>query len=94
MQFWIVVHTHRHGIHTYPLFQDRLPTKEQIIAATEGAYEKNREDEYLELYGPFNIQSGARDLLEPAIYHAWKQLDRAIRKAKGGTDAHTPKPRP
>jgi len=53
MKTYIVLYTHRHGVNSYVVNCERLPTEEEIIKACdiEDEYEPDRDDEYLEWEG-------------------------------------------
>ena len=53
--FWIVMYHHRHGVDVWPCFTIDAPTQEQMIEQTEEQFEPDREDEYLEAAGPFEV---------------------------------------
>jgi hypothetical protein len=60
MKYFIVIHSHRHGISSYLIQCDHIPTLEEVIKACdlEDDYEPDRDDEYLEWEGaePIIIQ--------------------------------------
>lgn len=56
IKLWIIVHKHRHGEDFYPLWQSDYPDLDEF-AKTLDDFEPNREDEWLELSGPFDIPS-------------------------------------
>jgi hypothetical protein len=60
MKLWIVLHTHRHGVDVYPLFQTDAPTEDEMVAATGDSYEGDRDDEFLEVNGPHEIPAEVR----------------------------------
>ena len=60
MKFYIAIYTHRYGIDVWPVFQDEEPTIEEVAAALDN-YEPEREDEYLEIIGPFYPPEPGKD---------------------------------
>ena len=56
IKLWVVMFYHRHGESLFPVFQKEEPSEEQMIElAKEDNYEPDREDEWLECYGPFDV---------------------------------------
>lgn len=46
--FWVAIHTHRHGMDIYPFTSDTEPNNEAIIAACDIEFEPDRE-EYIDI---------------------------------------------
>jgi len=49
---------HRHGTDAWPVFQPKKPTEKQIIKTLEDWEGDEREDEWLEIRGPWEIPNG------------------------------------
>jgi hypothetical protein len=54
---WIVIYHHRFGTDGFPVWQNEAPDLEQYAKEELENFEPDREDEYLELSGPFDIPS-------------------------------------
>lgn len=59
MKLFILFHHHRHGIDTFPFVAQSTATMDTQILVDQFNidYEDDREDEYLELEGPFEIEA-------------------------------------
>lgn len=57
MIFWIVIYTHRHGVDVWPFFSDEMPTESEITNNLDDWEGDTREDEYVEVRGPFTVPS-------------------------------------
>lgn len=56
MKCWVVIYHHRHGVDAWPVFRKkRKPTEKQIIKTLADWEGDTREDEWLEIRGPFEI---------------------------------------
>lgn len=53
-KLWIVIYQHRFGTDAMPVWTDKEPDLDEF-AKTLTEFEPDREDEYLELSGPFDI---------------------------------------
>jgi hypothetical protein len=53
--FWIIRYYHKHGDDCWPMFQETEPTEEEMTSDLAN-YEPEREDEGLEVYGPFTTR--------------------------------------
>lgn len=60
MNLWIVRYYHRHGADCFPVYKCQRPTLEWLLKnATFFAEQfEKREDEGVEIYGPFDLQKG------------------------------------
>ncbi len=55
MRFWIILYTHRHGHDVWPIFQETDPKWGELHDDLEKwGYEPDREDEDVDIIGPFN----------------------------------------
>ena len=52
---WVIVYYHRHGTDAWPVFRQRRPTEKQIIATLSDWEGDEREDEWLEILGPWEV---------------------------------------
>ena len=52
-KLFIIVHTHRFGVDVYPVMSTVAMTKERAIKYLENEFEPNREDEFVDVEGPF-----------------------------------------
>ena len=55
LTIWIVIYHHHHGEDVYPLLQKYPPTQDEMAKMFENDYEPDREDEYFEARGPFEL---------------------------------------
>lgn len=55
MKCWIVMHYHRYGTDVWPVFAKRAPTEKSVIAKIEDWEGDTRDDEWVEIIGPFEI---------------------------------------
>ena len=54
MIFWIIYYYHKYGYDVWPVFQEKEPTEEEIAAGLT-CYESDREDEGININGPFKV---------------------------------------
>jgi len=52
---FVILYFHRHGTDAWPVFRKKKPTEKQIIATLEDWEGDEREDEWIEIIGPFKI---------------------------------------
>lgn len=55
MKCFVILYFHRHGTDAWPWFSKRKPTEKQVIATLEDWEGDEREDEWIEIIGPFKI---------------------------------------
>lgn len=59
LRVWVLIHHHRHGVDVWPVRAETeaaLPEPEDYIALQHGKFEPDREDEYTEWRGPFEVK--------------------------------------
>lgn len=54
MNLYIIRYSHRHGHDVWPVFATEQPSEDEVIAGLED-WEGEEADEYIEIYGPFDI---------------------------------------
>jgi hypothetical protein len=52
---WIVQYHHRFGVDAWPVFNTRKPTERQVIKTLYDWEGDEREDEWIEILGPWSI---------------------------------------
>ena len=55
-KIWIVIYSHRHGLDAWPILQnadEAAPTNESVIASIPDWEGDSREDEFIEIIGPW-----------------------------------------
>jgi hypothetical protein len=60
MKCWVVLYVHRFGSDAWVVFAERKPTKKQIIKTLMDWEGDERDDEYVEIRGPFVIPKGRK----------------------------------
>jgi hypothetical protein len=54
-KLYIIIHTHRHGVDVYPVLANSYLSVEQAADYVGDAFEPDREDEYLDIAGPWEL---------------------------------------
>jgi len=52
---WIAIYTHRHGLDVWPIFSPEAPIIEDLIKELDNWEGDNRDDEFFEIAGPFEV---------------------------------------
>lgn len=55
MKCWVILYFHRYGTDGWPWFSQRKPTEKQVISTLMDWEGDEREDEWVEIVGPWEV---------------------------------------
>ena len=77
-RLWIGLHHHRHGVSVHPLFRGEEPGHDDFAEILGDDFEPDREDEYVEIVGSFELPEAAVAAKEALAVHTLRQIQEIL----------------